>query len=234
MNLENSTKKEQIHTDDFVAEGIEKSFNGIHNLQILNGVDLHLKKGELVSIVGTSGTGKTTLLHILGTLDRPSKGKFMYRDENVFAKDDLELSIFRNKTIGFVFQFHHLLPEFSAYENIMMPGLIGGTNKKKLSHDTMDLLDKVGLENRAHHKMGELSGGEQQRVALARALIMKPALLLADEPTGNLDPKTGYKMFDLIRELNSALSLTTVMVTHNHELAKEMDRCLTLADGKLH
>jgi lipoprotein-releasing system ATP-binding protein len=234
MNLENPNKNEPINNDAFHAEGIEKSFNSIHNLQILNGVDLHLQKGELVAIVGTSGTGKTTLLHILGTLDRPTRGKLVYRNENIFAKNDLELSIFRNKTIGFVFQFHHLLPEFTAYENIMMPGLIGGTNKKKLYEETMDLLEKVGLTNRAHHKMGELSGGEQQRVALARALIMKPALLLADEPTGNLDPKTGYKMFDLIRELNSSLSLTTVMVTHNHELAKEMDRCLTLADGKLH
>ena len=234
MTMIHQTEEKQVDNSEFIATGIEKSFNGIHNLQILNGIDLQLKKGELVAIVGASGTGKTTLLHILGTLDRPTKGKLIYQNEDVFAKNDIELSTFRNKTIGFVFQFHHLLPEFSAFENIMMPGLIGGINKKQLTNDTRDLLEKIGLSDRAQHKMGELSGGEQQRVALARALIMKPALLLADEPTGNLDPKTGYKMFDLIKELNSALSLTTVMVTHNHELAKEMDRCLTLADGKLH
>lgn len=223
-----------IGKNDFVAQGIEKIFNSFHNLQILKGIDLHLKNREMVAIVGASGTGKTTLLHILGTLDRPTKGKLIYQNQDVFAKNDTELSAFRNKKIGFVFQFHHLLSEFTAFENIMMPGLISGANKKQLRHDAMDLLDKVGLADRATHKTGELSGGEQQRVALARALIMKPSLLLADEPTGNLDPKTGRKMFDLICEINNAFSLTTVMVTHNLTLASELDRCLTLADGKLH
>ena len=223
----------QVRAGDFHAQGIEKIYNGIHRLTVLHGVDLHLKKGEMVAIVGASGTGKTTLLHILGTLDRPTKGKLFYHDQDVYAKNDIELSHFRNKTIGFVFQFHHLLPEFTAFENILMPGLISGKEKKQLHTEAMDLLERVELADRADHKTGELSGGEQQRIALARALIMKPALLLADEPTGNLDPKTGRKMFDLIRELNSSFSLTTVMVTHNHQLAAEMDRCLTLIDGKL-
>jgi len=220
-------------SNHFVAQSIEKVYNGLHNLKILKGVDLCLRQGEMVAIIGASGTGKTTLLHILGTLDRPTDGKLFYKGEDVFARNDRALSDFRNKTIGFVFQFHHLLPEFSAYENILMPGLIGGTNRKQLHRDAMELLDQVGLADRADHKTGELSGGEQQRIALARALILKPVLLLADEPTGNLDPKTGYRMFELIRELNRSLSLTTVIVTHNHELAASMDRVLTLVDGRL-
>lgn len=221
-----------IHS--FIAKGIKKQFNGNHLLEVLKDIDLTVKQGEMVAIVGTSGTGKTTLLHILGALDRPTKGSLFYKGEDVFLKDDTQLSFFRNKTIGFVFQSHHLLPEFTALENVMIPGLIAGKTKKELSEQTIDLLTRVGLDNRTDHKVGELSGGEQQRVALARALIMKPAFLLADEPTGNLDPKTGYKVFDLIQEVNQTLSLSTVMVTHNYELAKKMDRCLTLADGKLH
>ncbi|MBU1710344.1 MAG: ABC transporter ATP-binding protein [Proteobacteria bacterium] len=218
---------------NFLAKGITKLFNGQHNLNVLCGVDLEIKKGEMIAIVGASGTGKTTLMHILGTLDRPTSGCLMYNGEDVFSKDDLELSKFRNTAIGFVFQSHHLLPEFTARENIMMPGLIAGKDKAQLKSVADDILDKVGLANRAEHKVGELSGGEQQRVALARALVMKPELLLADEPTGNLDPKTGRKVFNLIREMNTDLSLSTVMVTHNLELAREMDRCLTLVEGKL-
>lgn len=220
-------------THSFIAKGIEKQFNGKHLLEVLKGVELTVKQGEMVAIVGTSGTGKTTLLHILGALDRPTKGSLFYKGADVFLKNDTELSYFRNKTIGFVFQSHHLLPEFTALENVMLPGLIAGNARKRLSEQTIDLLQKVGLDKRINHKVGELSGGEQQRVALARALIMKPAFLLADEPTGNLDPKTGYKVFELIQEINQTLSLSTVMVTHNYELAKKMDRCLTLSDGKL-
>ncbi len=217
------------------ATNLRKDFEGgQHHLQVLDGVNLSLAQGELVAIVGSSGTGKTTLLHILGTLERPSTGSLLLQGEDVFARDDKELSAFRNRTIGFVFQFHHLLPEFTALENVMMPGLIAGLDKKDLSNEAIDLLAKVGLASRLHHKVGELSGGEQQRVALARAIIMKPALLLADEPTGNLDTKTGLRVFDLIGEMNVAFALTTVMVTHNHDLARRMDRCLTLADGKLH
>ena len=219
---------------DFVAKGIEKTFNGKQMLEVLKGVDITVARGEMVAIVGTSGTGKTTLLHILGTLDRPTKGSLFYKGEDVFLKNDSELSFFRNKTVGFVFQFHHLLPEFTALENIMIPGLISGLPKKELVDKAFDLITKVGLDQRTNHKVGELSGGEQQRIALARALIMQPAVLLADEPTGNLDPKTGHKVFELIQEINTTMALSTVMVTHNHELARQMDRCLTLSEGMLH
>ncbi|MCK5226829.1 MAG: ABC transporter ATP-binding protein [Desulfobulbaceae bacterium] len=218
----------------FQAQGIEKIFNGRQQLAVLKGVDLTLDKGEMVAIVGTSGTGKTTLLHILGALDKPTAGTLLHNGKDIFAQNESELSAFRNKTIGFVFQFHHLLPEFTALENIMMPLMIAGENKKQIIDQASDLLKLVGLADRSRHKAGELSGGEQQRVALARALVMKPALLLADEPTGNLDPKTGDTMFELICELNRSYSLTTVMVTHNHRLANQLNRCLTLEDGKLH
>lgn len=217
----------------FVACEITKSFNGNHRLAILKGINLTVRPGEMVAIVGTSGTGKTTLLHILGTLDRPSKGSMFYQGEDVFLKNDIDLATFRNKTVGFVFQSHHLLPEFTALENVMMPGFIAGAAKKQLTRDALALLAKVDLEQRISHKIGELSGGEQQRVALARALIMKPVLLLADEPTGNLDPKTGGKVFKLIREITKTMTLSTIIVTHNYDLAARMDRCLTLADGKL-
>lgn len=216
------------------AANIQKFFPGNNKLEVLKKVDIELTTGELIAVVGSSGTGKTTLLHILGTLEKPTGGSLHFQNTDVTTLDDTALSRFRNKVIGFVFQFHHLLPEFSALENIMLPGLIAGRPRNELLTDARELLSQVGLSNRMQHKVGELSGGEQQRVALARAIIMRPALLLADEPTGNLDPKTGRRVFDLIREMNAAYSLTTVMVTHNHELAAEMDRCLTLADGELH
>jgi len=203
-------------------------------LEVLKDVNLELHKGEIVGIIGTSGTGKTTLLHILGGLDNPSDGKVFYLEEDIFKKKEPELCQFRNRHVGFVFQFHYLMPEFTAIENTIMPGLIGGLPRKELLDYGSTLLEQVGLEGRLHHKIGELSGGEQQRVALARALSMKPQILLADEPTGNLDPKTGQKVFDLIRDLNHRLALATVMVTHNRDLAGQMDRCLTLFEGKLH
>lgn len=202
-------------------------------LEVLKDVNLDLYKGEIVGIIGTSGTGKTTLLHILGGLDSPSAGNVYYMDEDIFTKKEPELCRFRNQHIGFVFQFHYLLPEFTALENTIMPALIGGKTKKELVDSGAALLDQVGLKDRLDHKVGELSGGEQQRVALARALSMKPQILLADEPTGNLDPKTGQKVFDLIRSLNRMLDLATVMVTHNRDLAGQMDRCLTLNEGRL-
>lgn len=219
----------------FQAKAIEKSYvDGTLCVEVLKGVDLTLVQGEMVAIVGASGAGKTTLLHILGTLDRPTGGSLLHHGVDVFAKNDIELSTFRNKTIGFVFQFHHLLPEFTALENVMMPGLIGGKDPNRLGEEARDILSRVGLSMRVGHKVGELSGGEQQRVALARAVIMKPALLLADEPTGNLDAKTGRQVFKILQEMSSSFSLTMVMVTHNMVLAKEMDRCLTLVDGRLH
>ncbi len=208
-------------------------FDGSRKLEVLKGVDLTLRAGEMAAVVGVSGTGKTTLLHILGALDRPDQGELLYNGENIFRLDDARLSSFRNQTIGFVFQFHHLLPEFTALENTIMPGLIAGENLQKLTDRGHDLLARVGLTDRAEHKPGELSGGEQQRVALGRALIMKPALLLADEPTGNLDPRTGNKVFELIQRMNEDFNLSTVMVTHNYKLAEQMDRCLTLENGLL-
>jgi lipoprotein-releasing system ATP-binding protein len=215
------------------ARKIDKTFSDNFEVQVLHNLDLELRQGEMVAIVGVSGTGKSTLMHILGTLDKPTQGNLYYEGADVFAKSSQELSAFRNKTIGFIFQFHHLLPEFSAVENIMMPGLIAGVDKNILQDRANDFLNKIGLAARARHKVGELSGGEQQRVAIARALIMRPSILLADEPTGNLDPKTGQHVFDLISELNESFNLTTVMVTHNYALADRMDRCLTLVNGKL-
>lgn len=222
------------NTVDFSAKGIRKSYGqGSGRIEVLSDLNLDLLRGEMIAITGVSGTGKSTLLHILGTLDRPDEGSWMYRNEDIFNRDNGSLANFRNKSIGFVFQFHHLLPEFSALENTIMPGLIAGMKKEELYEDAEKLLEKAGLANRLDHRVGELSGGEQQRVALARAIIMKPALLLADEPTGNLDPKTGEKVFHLIRDMNHDFGLTTVMVTHNFDLARQMDRCLTLRSGRL-
>ena len=230
-------KQPQTSADStaYQAIGLEKYYEEVgHRIDVLNGLDLHLAKGEMIAIVGASGTGKTTLLHILGTLDRPTAGTLLYGGVEVLNKNDIELSAYRNKTVGFVFQSHHLLPEFTALENVMMPGLIGGQEKTKMAEEAAEILGKVKLSDRIQHKVGELSGGEQQRVALARAIILKPLLLLADEPTGNLDTKTGYKVFQLLQEMSAEYSLSAVMVTHNLELAGKMNRCLTLAEGKLH
>ncbi|MCB2183153.1 MAG: ABC transporter ATP-binding protein [Desulfobulbaceae bacterium] len=220
---------------NFSAKNLTKIYGqGNQKIEVFRDLDLELHEGEMVAITGASGTGKSTLLYLLGTLDRPDTGTLFYQNENIFERDDRWLAAFRNKSIGFVFQFHHLLPEFSALENTVMPGLIAGKNKKEIFSQGHELLEKVGLSHRTEHRVGELSGGEQQRVALARAIIMKPALLLADEPTGNLDPHTGEKVFDLIAQMNKDFGLTTVMVTHNYDLARRMDRCLTLQDGKLY
>jgi len=217
----------------FEVQDIHKEYRNHTSLQVLAGVNLQLNQGEMVAIVGASGTGKTTLLHILGALDRPTRGRLLYKGEDVFRKNAEQISLFRNQVIGFVFQAHHLLPEFNALENVLLPGLIAGNNHGTLKKQASYLLDRVGVLDRASHKIGELSGGEQQRVALARALVMQPAVLLADEPTGNLDPDTGLRVFELIRELSSTLSLATVMVTHNLELAGRMHRCLRLQNGIL-
>jgi lipoprotein-releasing system ATP-binding protein len=235
--MQENNKQPQISTESaaFQASGIEKYYDEVGNrIEVLKGVDLSLSQGEMIAIVGASGTGKTTLLHILGILDRPTAGNLLYDGVEVLKKNDIELSAYRNKKVGFVFQFHHLLPEFTALENIMMPGLIAGYNKTQMAEEAAEILAKVKLSDRMQHKVGELSGGEQQRVALARAIIMKPLLLLADEPTGNLDAKTGFKVFQLLQEMSAEYSLSAVMVTHNLELAAEMNRCLTLEDGKLH
>jgi lipoprotein-releasing system ATP-binding protein len=208
--------------------------SGLDTITVLNQADLVVQPGEMTAIVGASGSGKTTLLQILGTLDAPDSGQLFFRGHELTGKSEPDLAGHRNRHIGFIFQFHHLLPEFSALENVMMPGLINGLPRAALTDKALRLLDRVGLAERLDHRSGELSGGEQQRVALARALIMDPALLLADEPTGNLDAASGSRVFALLRELCKNLGLAVVMVTHNMELARAMDRCLTLAEGCLH
>lgn len=206
--------------------------NGTKRVEVLKGVDLNFSRGERAAIVGASGVGKTTLLHVLGTLDRPTGGKVFYEGKDVYALNEKELALFRNREIGFVFQFHHLLPEFSALENTMMPCLIQGIPKKESAARAETILTLVGLKERLSHKPGELSGGEQQRVAVARALVLEPKILLADEPTGNLDTKTGESVFDLLQELNQIKGVTLIVVTHNLKLAEKLSRQIHLIDGK--
>jgi lipoprotein-releasing system ATP-binding protein len=206
--------------------------NGTKRVEVLKGVDLNFSRGERAAIVGASGVGKTTLLHVLGTLDRPTGGKVFYEGKDIYALNEKELALFRNREIGFVFQFHHLLPEFSALENTMMPCLIQGIPKKESAARAEAILTLVGLKERLSHKPGELSGGEQQRVAVARALVLEPKILLADEPTGNLDTKTGESVFDLLQELNQIKGVTLIVVTHNLKLAEKLSRQIQLIDGK--
>ena len=206
--------------------------NGAKHVEVLKGLDLTFSRGERAAIVGASGVGKTTLLHILGTLDRPTSGKVLYEGRDIFTLNEKELALFRNREIGFVFQFHHLLPEFDALENTMMPCFIQGIQKMEAAHRAETMLTLVGLKDRLSHKPGELSGGEQQRVAVARALVLEPKVLLADEPTGNLDSKTGESVFDLLQEINEVKGVTLVMVTHNLRLAGQLPRQIQLIDGK--
>jgi lipoprotein-releasing system ATP-binding protein len=213
-----------------LCKGFDDSGNRI---EILKGIDLDLRIGETIAVVGASGIGKSTLLHLLGTLDRPDRGTLWFRGEDVFLFDDIKLARFRNQSIGFVFQFHHLLPEFSAVENAMIPALIQGDGKTGARRAAEEILIKVGLKDRLHFKIGKLSGGEQQRVALARALVLKPDILLADEPTGNLDKKNSGQIHDLLMELNQEFKMALIVVTHNMELAAYMSRIVTIADGKL-
>ena len=203
-------------------------------LEVLRGLNLHINKAEMIAVVGKSGAGKSTLLHVLGTLDRPSSGRILFDGLDVFSLSSRKIAGFRNTSIGFVFQFHHLLPEFTALENVAMPSLINRTPRVEAEAKSYALLRRVGLGERVTHKPGELSGGEQQRVALARALIMKPKLLLADEPTGNLDLRTGEGIHALFEELNEQLGITIVVVTHNPLLAMHMPRRLSVSDGQLH
>ena len=207
--------------------------DGPRVVRVLTGLDLDIAAGERIAIVGESGVGKSTLLHILGTLDRPTSGDVWFDGENMATKSDHELARFRNREIGFVFQFHHLLPDFTALENVMMPAWIGGVAADEAERRAARLLTRVGLAERLEHKPGELSGGEQQRVAIARALVQEPRVVLADEPTGNLDPVTGAGVQDLLIELNRERHLTLVVVTHNRALADAMDRTLRLAGGRI-
>lgn len=218
----------------FEAISISKTFmSGIKEIKVLKNIDLGIRSGEMTAVIGASGSGKTTLLQILGTLESPSSGKMTFRGENLDSKNDEDLASFRNESLGFIFQFHHLLPEFSTLENVMMPALIAGKSRKEAAIPARELLAAVELDHREEHRVSELSGGEQQRTALARALIMEPNLLLADEPTGNLDSRAGDIVFDLLQNLCRKRSLAVLMVTHNLQLAGRMDRCLTLEDGLL-
>ena len=206
--------------------------NGTKRVEVLKGVDLTFSQGEKAAIVGASGVGKTTLLHVLGALDRPTSGKILYEGKDIYTLNAKSLALFRNREIGFVFQFHHLLPEFNALENTMMPCLIQGIPKEESVSRAEAILTLVGLKERLSHKPGELSGGEQQRVAVARALVLEPKVLLADEPTGNLDTKTGESVFDLLQELNQIRGVTLIVVTHNLRLAEKLSRQIQLIDGK--
>lgn len=208
-------------------------FKAYGNVKVLNGIDLSIQKGEVVSVVGASGAGKSTLLHILGTLDKADAGELLLNNIAVHALKGNELAAFRNKNIGFVFQFHQLLPEFTALENVCIPAFIGGVAKAEAEKKAMELLDFLGLPQRAQHKPGELSGGEQQRVAVARALINNPAIVLADEPSGNLDSHHAAELHQLFFRLRDHFQQTFVIVTHNEILANQADRKLVMKDGRI-
>lgn len=211
-----------------VAKNIHKKYG---NLEVLKGVDLHIMPSEVISIVGSSGAGKTTLLTILGTLDRATSGEILFNNENITSLNEKKLAAFRNQHIGFVFQFHHLLPEFTAIENVCIPAFIKKTSKKEAELKALELLDLLGLKDRAHHKPSELSGGEQQRVAVARALINNPKVIFADEPSGNLDSENAQNLHQLFFKLRDELKQTIVVVTHNETLANMADRKLVMKDG---
>jgi len=213
---------------------VHKSFVlGNQTIGVLNGMNLTLERGEMLAMIGASGAGKSTFLHILGTLDRPTSGTVLYEGQDVFALSETELATFRNRRIGFVFQFHHLLPEFTALENTYLPALMQKRPEREMLEEATALLSEVGLGHRLHHKPGELSDGEQQRVAVARALIQNPDLVLADEPTGNLDTHTGEAIFELLRALNQKRGTAFVIVTHNERLSKQADRLIHVVDGKI-
>jgi len=214
--------------------GVSRSFvSKTAVLDILHKADLSIQQGETIAILGASGIGKSTLLHIIGTLDKPDEGNLLFRGEQILGYKDEKLATFRNRNIGFVFQFHYLLQGFTAVENVMLPGLISGKSKKTIEKHATNMLERVELGARIEYRVEDLSGGEQQRVAIARALVMTPAVLLADEPTGNLDQKNSHAVHQLLKELNQEMGMTIVVVTHNSDLAGLMDRRLTLKNGKI-
>jgi lipoprotein-releasing system ATP-binding protein len=218
-----------------ILENLSKTFFKDGNkIEVLRGLNLEIKNGESLAMLGVSGAGKSTLIHILGTLDHPTSGNISINGMNIFEWDENKMARFRNSNIGFVFQFNNLLPEFDALENTMMPALISGMPKKLAAQKACSLLEELGLEKRTLHKPGELSGGEQQRVAIARALVMEPEILLADEPTGNLDTETGKKIEDILVNLNATKKITLVVVTHNILLSERMSRKIGLRDGKIY
>ena len=223
------------------AQNVKKTFTTeAGELQVLKGITISVSEGEMVGIIGASGVGKSTLLHILGALDKPTSGKVFYHNQDIFSLDRNSLASFRNRTVGFVFQFHHLLPEFTALENVAMPGLINRSQKSEQRRDYGEitgkaekLLNEMGLSKRKTHRPGELSGGEQQRVAVARALMLEPKVVLADEPTGNLDAGTGEELFTTFLNLNREKGITFVIVTHNESLSDQCHRVLRMADGRI-
>ena len=216
------------------VEGLTKNFRlGEKEIRVLKGIDLAIRAGETIGILGVSGVGKTTLLHILGALDRPTQGRVAYRGEDQFSRSDRELADFRNREIGFVFQFHYLLSDLSALENTMLPARIAGMPRKKAERKATDLLEELGLAERTSHRPGKLSGGEQQRVAVARAVIMDPHIILADEPTGNLDADSAGVVEDLLVRLRDTRGIAVVAVTHNPRFAARMDRQIQMIDGRL-
>ncbi|MFQ5691904.1 MAG: ABC transporter ATP-binding protein [Nitrospinota bacterium] len=216
------------------AEDLRKEFRSADKrIEVLRGVQLRVRRGEMVGVVGASGVGKTTLLQILGALDRPTGGRVLYGEQDVFSLDSAALARFRNRRIGFVFQFHHLLAEFTALENTMMPALIQGVPRGEARRRARALLSEVGLAERLHHKPGELSGGEQQRVAVARALLNEPDVILADEPTGNVDERTGEEIHDLLQHVNRTKGASFLIATHNPRLAGRMDRVVRISDGRI-
>ena len=215
-------------------KNLYKSYGSGHaKVEVLKGIDLTIEAGDTVAMVGPSGAGKSTLLHVMGTIDRPTSGSVLFEGKEIFTLSDQPLAAFRNRSIGFVFQFHHLLPEFSALENVMMPLLIAGTKRSQAEGRAHELLTDVGLAHRVTHRPGELSGGEQQRVAIARALVASPRLLLADEPTGNLDMKTSEEVHQLLYSIQEKTGISLVIVTHNEKLAAGMKRIIRFVDGKI-
>ena len=213
---------------------VSKSFNSTTaKIEILTDADFQVTKGETIAVVGSSGIGKSTLLNLIGTLDKPDAGHIIFNGDDLSSYSDDKMAGFRNNNIGFVFQFHYLLQGFSAMENVMMPGLIANKNKKSIENRAANMLERVGLSQRIHHRAEDLSGGEQQRVALARALVLEPELLLADEPTGNLDQENSQSVHALMHELNKELGMTIIVVTHNNELARTMEQRVTLSQGKI-
>jgi lipoprotein-releasing system ATP-binding protein len=217
-----------------LVQGLTKSYFHLgREVPVLKGVDVALAAGEMLAVVGKSGVGKSTFLHVAGTLDRPSSGNVLYDGIDVFDRPDDELARFRNRHLGFVFQFHHLLPEFNALENVMMPALLGRMGLSEATDRARRLLDQVGLSHRLTHRPGELSGGEQQRVAIARSLVMQPRILFADEPTGNLDERTSEDVHELLFRLNREMGIALVIVTHSFYLARRIGRCLHMRDGRM-
>jgi lipoprotein-releasing system ATP-binding protein len=216
------------------VRNLHKSFvEGGEEIHVLRGLDLELERGERLAVMGESGVGKSTLLHILGTLDHPTAGQILYQGKEIPTNEENALSHFRNQEIGFVFQFHYLLPDFSALENVMFPALIQGVEPERARQEAEQLLDKVGLKNRMSHRPGKLSGGEQQRVAVARSVILGPKLILADEPTGSLDLRIGEEVQDLLFQLNEEKGIALIVATHNREFAKKIGRRAELKDGQI-